>query len=120
MQNSSHLSVPPRLCRSPGNGARRDPPPRRDRGDQPPTGRRYGTTHLPLLNRASNDFASTGLPGLPSSVFVCVVIVRAIVPLCLIVRPYVCVFVYARVLVLFNRFLIALPQFMDTAPLLLA
>jgi hypothetical protein len=35
----------------PSGGATR--PPRRDRGDQPPTGRRYGTTHLPLLNRAS-------------------------------------------------------------------
>ncbi len=51
--------------------------------------------NLPLEPR-SNDFASTGLPDLPSSVFVCVVIV------CAIVRVFVrnvWVFVFAHVLV---------------------
>jgi hypothetical protein len=74
-----------------------------------------GTTHLPLLNRASNDFESTGLLGLinclPQYVFVCVVIVRAIVRV--FVRPHVCAVLFARVLVLSNRFLVALPQLLD-------
>jgi hypothetical protein len=77
--------------REPSGGATR--PPRRDRGDQPPTGRRYRTTHLPFLNRASNDFAFTGLPGLPSLVFVCVVIVRVIVRV--FVRMFVCLCMHA-------------------------
>jgi len=44
------------------------------------------------------------LPGLPSSVFVCVVFVRVIV------RVFVRMIVHARVLVSLNRFLIALPR----------
>jgi len=44
---------------------------------------------------------SLRLPGLPSSVFVCVVFVRVIV------RVFVRMIVHARVLVSLNRFLIA-------------
>ena len=44
------------------------------------------------------------MPGLPSSVFVCVVFVRVIV------RVFVRMIVHARVLVSLNRFLIALPR----------
>jgi len=47
---------------------------------------------------------SLRLPGLPSSVFVCVVFVRVIV------RVFVRMIVHARVLVSLNRFLIALPR----------
>jgi hypothetical protein len=67
----------------------------------------HGTTHLrDLKPRRQQRPLSSWLGGLPSSLFVCVVIVRVIVRM----------FVYARVFVLSNRFLIALPRGFWTPP----
>ncbi len=87
-------------------------PPRRDQLRRPTSHRStlWDHTSTPLEPRQER-FRIYWLPGLPSSVFVCVVIDRAIGSC---VRPYVCVFVFARVLVLSNCFLIALPQLLDT------
>ncbi len=65
--------------------------PRRDRGGQTPTRRLQRTTQLPFMNRASNDFPYTGLPGPPSLTF-CSVFVFVRVFVCM----SVCIFARCR------------------------
>ena len=65
--------------------------PRRDRGGQTPTRQLQRTTQLPFMNRASNDFPCTGLPGPPSLMFV--------LCLCLFVCLFVCLSVFLHVAV---------------------